>query len=87
MNIYIFSKPLNKGVQTYTEFQKLKLEVNGLSIQFTKEIDQNLPNVIKSMDHLVFPPGGVSSDNLNYFVTLSGDLTNPKSASLVIYKD
>lgn len=89
MFIYIFSKPLNKGVQTSTEFQKLKLQVDGLSIQFKKDVDQNLMSVISNMDHLVFPPNpkSQSTDNLNYFVALSGDLTNPDSASLTIYKD
>jgi hypothetical protein len=45
--------------------------------------------VSSNMDHLAFPPDSKSqsSDNLNYFIALSGDLTNPTSASLIIYKD
>lgn len=37
----------------------------------------------------MFPPAKKSSTdgNLNYFVTLNGDLTNPKSAKLILYKD
>jgi hypothetical protein len=48
-----------------------------------------LTNVIADIDHLVFPSATKSSTdgNLNYFVTLNGDLTNPKSATFILYKD
>lgn len=90
MSVYIFAKPLNQGVQTSTEFQKLELGVGEtLNIQFTQQVSQSLEDVISNIDHLVFPPksGSETSGNQNYFVALSSDLTNPKSAKLILYED